>query len=283
MSHQINEQIAGKLEEAAVLLSKQGANPFRVGAYRRAAQTLRRLQDPVSAVLAAEGLEGLERLPGISERFARAIREMVHLGYLPMLKRLRGEADPTRLLESIPGIGPTLAARLHEEMGIGTLKDLEAAAHDGRLEEIAGFGQKRLAGIRDVLAHRLSRVRPPVTSSRDLPAVVELLDVDREYREAAAEGRLPKITPRRLNPERRQWLPILHATRGDRHYTVLFSNTARAHRLAKTDDWVVIYCDHGATDRQWTIVTGTTGSLLGRRIVRGREDECAHHYSVVAA
>jgi putative hydrolase len=283
VNRQINDEIAGKLDEAATLLENQRANPFRVRAYHRAAETLRRLREPVSAILAAEGLDGLERLPGIGDRFARAIRDVVHLGHLPMLERLRGEADPIRLFESIPGIGPRLAARLHDEMGLGTLEDLEAAAHDGRLEEIAGFGQKRLSGIRDVLAHRLSRVRPPATGSREVPPVEELLDLDREYREAAAAGRLTKIAPRRFNPEGREWLPILHASRGDRHYTVLFSNTARAHSLGKTGDWVVIYCDHGAADRQWTVVTGAGGPLEGRRIVRGREQECARHYGVVAA
>lgn len=283
MNRQINDEIAGKLDEAAALLANQGANPFRVRAYHRAAETLRRLREPVSAILAAEGLEGLERLPGIGDRFARAIRDVVRLGHFPMLERLRGEADPIRLFESIPGIGPRLAARLHDEMGLGTLEDLEAAAHDGRLEEIAGFGQKRLTGIRDVLAHRLSRVRPPSTASQEVPPVEELLDLDREYREAAAAGRLPKIAPRRFNPEGREWLPILHATRGDRHYTVLFSNTARAHSLGKTGDWVVIYGDHGTTDRQWTVVTGAGGPLQGRRIVRGREQECARYYGMVAA
>jgi putative hydrolase len=283
VSERLNEDIASKLEEAAGLLSDHGANPFRVRAYRQAAQTLRRLQDPASAILAAEGVEGLERLPGIGERFARAIRDMVRLGYLPMLERLRGEADPVRLLESVPGIGPRLAERLHEELGIGTLEELETAAHDGRVDEIAGFGQKRLAGVRAVLAHRLARVRPTPAPARELPDVAELLDVDREYREAVAADRLPKIAPRRFNPEGRRWLPILHTSRAGRHYTVLFSNTARAHRLRKTHDWVVIYSDHGAVDGLWTVVTGGGGLVGGRRIVRGREEECARHYSVVAA
>lgn len=282
MSLPLNYEFAGKLEEAADLLTEQGANPFRVRAYRRAAQTLRRLREPVTAILAAEGVEGLERLPGIGVRFARAIREAVRLGYFPMLERLRGESDPVRLLESVPGIGPRLGARLHEEMGLSTLEDLEAAAHDGRLEEIAGFGRKRLAGIRDVLAHRLARVRPAPTREGRQPAVAELLDVDREYRESAAAGLLPTITPRRFNPEGRQWLPILHTTRGRRHCTALFSNTARAHRFKKTDDWVVIYRDHAAADGQWTVITSTSGRLYGRRVVRGREEECTRHYGIAA-
>jgi hypothetical protein len=284
VSERANDAVAARLEEAAALLSEQGANPFRVRAYRQAASTLRRLQIPVSSILSAEGIEGLEALPGIGESLARAVRDIVRLGYFPMLERLRGDADPIRLLTSVPGIGPRLAARLHDELGLETLEDLEAAAHDGRLQDVAGFGEKRLQGIRDVLAYRLGRLRNPAAPRPgEQPPVAELLDIDREYREAAAEGRLPAIAPRRFNPERRPWLPILHATRDDRHYTALFSNTARAHRLGRTGDWVVVYRDGGASDGQWTVVTATSGTLAGRRVVRGREDECARHYGLAAA
>jgi DNA polymerase (family 10) len=282
VSLSLNNEIAGRLEEAAALLDQQGANPFRVRAYHRAAETLRRLKEPVTAILAVEGVDGLERLPAIGVRFACAIRDMVYLGYLPLLERLRGESDPVRLLQSVPGIGPRLAARLHEELGLSTLEDLEAAAHDGRLESIAGFGRKRLAGVRDVLAHRLERVRPSPTREGPQPGVGELLDIDREYRESAAAGLLPTIAPRRFNPGALRWLPILHTSRRERHYTALFSNTARAHRLKKTDDWVVIYRDHDVGDGQWTVVTGTHGALAGRRVVRGREDECTRHYGLAA-
>jgi putative hydrolase len=55
----------------------------------------------------------------------------------------------------------------------------------------------------------------------------------------------------------------------------LFSNTARAHQFGRTDDWVVIASDSRDGDGQWTVVTARTGSLQGRRVVRGREDECA--------
>ncbi|HUL72841.1 MAG TPA: helix-hairpin-helix domain-containing protein [Vicinamibacterales bacterium] len=278
-----NELVAGKLDQAAELLAEQGANVFRVRAYRRAAHTLRQLTDPVSALLDFEGLPGLERLPGVGEGLARAIRDIVRLGYFPMLERLRGEADPIRRLSSVPGIGPRLAERLHEELGLETLEDLEAAAHDGRLEDIAGFGAKRLDAIRDVLAHRLARVRPLPPDAVPPPPVAELLDVDREYREAASARRLTMIAPRRFNPAHEAWLPILHTSRGDHHYTALFSNTARAHRLQRTHDWVVLYCDRGTGGGQWTVVTASHGTLAGRRVVRGREDECAHYYGLAAA
>lgn len=283
MTEPLNAMVAARLDEAAALLEEQGANPFRVRAYRQAASTIRDLAVPVSQLVAAQGLDGLERLPGIGQGLARAVGDIVRLGYFPMLERLRGESDPVRLLASVPGIGRRLATRLHEELSLETLQDLEAAAHDGRLRDLAGFGPKRLSGIRDILAHRLARARRPDAGTQAVPPVAELLDLDREYREGAAAGRLPTIAPRRFNPARRRWLPILHTSRADRHYTVLFSNTAQAHRAAKTRDWVVIYRDHGAIDGQWTVVTGAGGPLRGRRIVRGRETECARHYDIAAA
>jgi putative hydrolase len=99
-----------------------------------------------------------------------------------------------------------------------------------------------------------------------------LLDVDREYREKA--DRLPRIAPRRFNPTGERWLPVLHTERGDWHFTALYSNTALAHRLGRTRDWVVVYfhADH-EPEGQRTVVTETRGPFIGRRVVRGGEAE----------
>ncbi len=270
MTTPLNADIAGRLDEVASLLDAQGAGAYRVRAYRRAAETLRRLDTPVSDVLEARGVEGLQELPGIGESIARAIRDLLARGRLAMLDRLRGEGDPVKVLASVPGIGRGLADRLHHDFGIETLEDLEAAAHDGRLERLAGIGPKRLSGIRDSLAHRLARIRTRRTSPGTArPTPEELLDVDREYREKTAAGSLVTIAPRRFNPNRTAWLPILHTERRGRHYTALFSNTARAHRLGKTNDWVVLYWDHGGDSGQCTIITAERGPERGRRIIRG--------------
>jgi len=230
------------------------------------------MPEAVDDVLRTRGLEGPRELPRVGDTIARAIRELLVHGRLPMLDRLRGDVDPVPLLASVPGIGRTLAHRLHDELGLETLADLEAAAHDGRLETLEGFGAKRLAGIRDSLAHRLGRIRTPA-APETVPPVSELLDVDREYRAKAAGGELRLIAPRRFNPSGEAWLPVLHTRRGPRRYTALFSNTARAHRTGHTRDWVVLYSDGGAGEHQHTVVTATRGPLAGRRVVAGREDE----------
>ncbi len=278
-SEKLNLRIARRLEEIAQLLNTQKDNPFRVQAYLKAAETLRQLRPSVAEVLEREGEEGLRKLPGIGKNLARSIATVVRTGQLPMLHRLRGESDSELLLASVPGVGKVLAARFHHDLGIDTLEQLEAAAHDGRLREIAGLGDKRIAGIIDSLAARLERVpRTRKVPKASEPPIEEILDVDREYRNQAAAGHLPLIAPRRFNPNRKAWLPILHTERGNRHYTALFSNTARAHALKRTRDWVVLYYDGRDGEGQCTVITTNRGPLAGKRIVRAREDECTSYY-----
>ena len=277
-----NLSIARRLDEVAQILTQQGANPYRVQAYQNAAVNLRRLARSVDEILEKEGEPGLRKISGIGESLARAIATLILTGRLPMLVRLRGESGSGVLLISVPGIGKVLAGRLQDELDIHTLEQLEAAAHDGRLKDLMGLGEKRIAGIMDSLASRLGRIQlRPTSGKHEEPPVAEIFDVDREYREQAAAGRLLTIAPRRFNPNREAWLPILHTRRGQRHYSAFFSNTAHAHEMKKTKDWVVIYYDGHDGERQCTVITSQRGSLEGKRIVRGREDECAAYYKKI--
>jgi hypothetical protein len=282
----LNAHVATLLDETARLLEEQHANAFRVQAYRNAADTVRSLERGVDDVLDAEGLAGLDRLPGIGQTLARVIDQIVTTGRFPMLDRLRGGTNVVVQLASIPGIGVKIAQRLRDDHGIATLEQLELAAHDGTLADVAGFGPKRIAAIQDVLETRLGRrsrrasSEPSVMTRPPEPSVGELLDIDREYREGDEKGTLPRIAPRRFNPTHAKWLPILHATRDGTHYTALYSNTARAHERGTTHDWVVVYFEMHGVEGQRTIVTARSGLLDGRRIVRGRELECARHYGV---
>jgi hypothetical protein len=282
-----NSQCADRLREAADLLDAQGANPFRVGAYRRAAETVRDLPEDLAHLIDREGLEGLEALPGIGRGIASALLEMNRTGRWMQLERLRGSADPTQLFTAVPGLGHRLAERIHDELHIDTLEALEMAAHDGRLETVPGVGPRRAAAIRASLQTMLSRGRarraPGATGLGTRlepgPSVATLLDVDREYRLKADDDTLPTIAPKRFNPTGDAWLPVLHTQRDGWHFTALFSNTAQAHQLNRTRDWVVIYYyDDEHAEGQHTVVTETHGPLTGRRVVRGREAECRTHY-----
>jgi hypothetical protein len=282
-----NGFVAARLDEAAELLSQQGANEFRVRAYRRAAETLRAMTPPVAVVLDEQGLHGLMKLPGIGDSLARAIEHIVATGQLPLLERLRTDSAPARVFTTVADIGPKLAQRIHEELGIESLAELEAASWDGRLARVPGMGQKRIRAVRESLAGRFRRPRSDAAaktaSSIVQPSVGELLDVDEEYRRLAERDRLVRVAPRRFNPAGRAWLPILHTKRGERRYTAMFSNTGRAHELGATHDWVVIYNAAKASGGQWTVITSTLGRLKGRRVVRGREAECATWYESGAA
>lgn len=272
---QLNEHAAEIFRECAAILKQQAANPFRVNAYLRAANVLDALQDDVRELLEREGTAGLVKLPGIGKGLAAAIDEIARSGRLSQLDRLRGEASPETLFQTLPGVGPKLAEDIHEILHVDTLEALEAAAHDGSLLEVPGVGERRAAAIRAGLAAVLGRGQPRREAHGAAPAVPLLLAIDATYRSKAAAGELPKIAPKRFNPDGKAWLPILHAERQGWHFTALFSNTARAHDLGKTDDWVVIYFyDDDHREGQCTVVTETHGPMQGERVVRGREAEC---------
>ena len=263
------------LRDCAELLRQQNANPFRVNAYIRAAETLEALPEDARNILRDQGIDGLVALPAIGRGLAAAIVDIANTGRLSQLDRLRGSISPEKLFQSVPGVGPSLAHEIHDSLGVETLEALEIAAHDGRLDDVEGIGPRRAAAVRSGLASILGRATAGRRALVKMPSVELLLDVDREYRDKAAAGKLPKIAPRRFNPSGIAWLPILHADRPGWHFTALFSNTARAHELNRTNDWVVLYFyDGDHREGQCTVVTETRGALAGQRVARGRESEC---------
>ena len=283
-SERTNAEIAAGLDEVGTLLAAQDAHPARVAAYRHAADLVRQLPEPLApeAAAARRAHTGVQ-LPGIGPALGRAVAELAATGRLGLLQRLRGHDDGADRLSTVPGIGPALAHRVHETLGVATLEELEEAARTGRLERVPGFGERRvrmvLADLQTRLHARLARPAPVGAE----PPVAEMLAVDREYRERAAAGTLVKIAPHRNNPAHEAWLPVMHVQRGAREYTVMYSNTARAHALGTTGDWVVLYVDEDHHERQATVVTATRGPLAGRRIVRGREAECEAFYAGAAS
>jgi len=289
-----NEEIADLLDRVAALLEAQDASSYRINAYRRAARRVARAEASISEMALREDAGRLEDLPDIGKSIGGAIREFVRSGRLGLLERLEGQVSPEDLFTTVPGIGDELAKRIHAKLHIETLEELELAAHDGRLEAVPGLGIRRVEAIRNSLAailasssrrwaRRIHHLAPdPKTPSHPsdppVPPVATLLAVDEEYRGKAKNGLLRTIAPRRFNPERRAWLPILHTDREGYHFHAMFSNTARAHELGKTDDWVVIFFERDGIEGQSTIVTEQHGLLTGRRVVRGREPDCREHY-----
>jgi DNA polymerase (family X) len=275
-----NHEAARIFRELASLLRLQDGNPFRINAYIRAASTLESLEGDARDILREQGIDGLTRLPTIGSGLASSIEEIARTGRLSQLDRLRGSADPDRLFRSVPGVGEVLSRRIHDALHVDTLEALELAAHDGRLASVPGIGARRVEAIKAAIASMLGRAGGPRPYRREAPPVQLLLDVDAEYRDKASRNALPKLAPKRFNPQGEAWLPVLHAARPPWHFTALYSNTARAHELGRTHDWVVVYFyDDDHREGQCTIVTESHGEQRGRRVVRGRERECGDAYA----
>ncbi len=142
MSRMNNATIAVQFEELADLLEIQGANPFRVRAYRNAARTLEALSESAADILADES-RSLTDLEGIGDDLAEKIAVLVTTGKLPQLEDLRAEV-PVGVLDimRLPGLGPKKAAVLWKELGIDGLGPLKAAAERGEIQKLKGFAKK---------------------------------------------------------------------------------------------------------------------------------------------
>ena len=142
-----NADIAADFDELADLLEIEGANPFRIRAYRNAARTLRDLPTDVAAML--DQGEDLTELPGIGKDLAAKIKEIVETGTAAMLEEHR-KTVPATLTEllKIPGIGPKRVKALYHHLGIRTLDQLQKAVEEGRVKGLKGFGEKSERYIR---------------------------------------------------------------------------------------------------------------------------------------
>jgi DNA polymerase (family 10) len=148
-----NADIASLFDEVANLLEIQGANPFRIRAYRNAARTLAELGWDIRGRLLAG--EPLPKLPGIGDDLTAKIHEIVTTGHLNLLDRLHREFPPavTELLK-IPGLGPKRVKTLYHDLDVQTVEQLYRAARDGRIHALPGFGEKtELNILQSVEAH----------------------------------------------------------------------------------------------------------------------------------
>jgi DNA polymerase (family 10) len=145
-----NADIAAIFEEIADLLEIEGANPFRIRAYRNAARTIGDLSTEVSALL--EKKEDLTELPGVGRDLARKIEEIVTTNHCTLLDRLRTELPPavTKLLK-VQGLGPKRVRHLYHDLDVQTVEQLYNAARDGRIRELPSFGEKTELNILQAL------------------------------------------------------------------------------------------------------------------------------------
>jgi histidinol phosphatase-like PHP family hydrolase len=146
-----NLAIARVLTEIGDLLEIKGDNPFKIRAYRNAADTVTHETRRVAGLSAAERLA----LPGIGKDLAVKIGELVENGAITFHQQLLQEFPPTVLdLLHLQGVGPKTVARLHGELGVTSLEELEQAGLDGRIRRLTGMGPKKESQILKALEQR---------------------------------------------------------------------------------------------------------------------------------
>jgi histidinol phosphatase-like PHP family hydrolase len=146
-----NRAIARILNEIADLLEIKDENPFKIRAYRTAAETITDEAEPIAALSPQARLA----LPGIGKDLAAKIGELVQTGAIAYHRQLLQEFPPAILdLLRLQGVGPKTVARLYREIGVGSLEELERAAHDGRIRRMKGMGPKKETLILKALEQR---------------------------------------------------------------------------------------------------------------------------------
>ena len=134
-----NQEIAEVFYQIADLLEIKGELPFKIRAYRRAAQRIETLEMDIEDVYRQGKLMDI---PGIGEGIAKKIKELIETGKLEYLERLKKEI-PEELIKlmEIPGVGPKKALVLYKKLGITTVDQLREACEKGRLRSLEGFGE----------------------------------------------------------------------------------------------------------------------------------------------
>jgi len=191
-----NPSLARALAEVADLLQIEGANPFRIRAYRNAVRTLEVQTVPIARWV-EEGRE-LTALPGIGKEMARHLEELVETGSLAFRDELAARVPPGLIdLMRLPGVGPKRARTLWQEFGVTSPEELESAAQERRVRGLPGFGvrteEKILAGVAEWRRHA-ERMRLD-QAERHVEALLAFL---REAAAPPAKGRRKARRPPRV-------------------------------------------------------------------------------------
>ena len=186
-----NVEIARAFEEMADLLELRSANPFRVRAYRNAAQTVGNRALDLAALV--RGGKPLPRMPGIGKDLSGKIADIARTGSTPLLARLR-ESAPAGASEllGVPGLGPRRVQLLARRLGIDSVEALARAAAAGRVRVLPGFGAKSEAALLEAARAQLSKARrfPRAQARAQAEALLGSLREARGVRAALVAGSL---------------------------------------------------------------------------------------------
>ena len=179
-----NREIARRFTRIGDILEIQGENPFKVRAYRRAAEAIDALAEPLSEI---EARGALDRIPGFGEAIAQKTRDFLRTGTTKLYEQIK-DAVPEGVLQmaAIPGIGPKTVKTLWEALGVTTVEELEAAARAGRVRALPGFGPGKEKNL-------LAAIERSRRLSERLPLYVALPYAQSLQRELAARPEVGRI------------------------------------------------------------------------------------------
>jgi DNA polymerase (family 10) len=148
-----NEAIARKFHRLAALMEIRGDDPFRLRSYRNAAEAIEVWPTPLKEIADAEGIAGLQTIPGVGKAIAGKVIELIERGTFDAWERLVAETPETILdLIELPGIGPKTAALLHKKYNVSSRDELKRFVAEGGLEIVDGIGPKTAERIKEALA-----------------------------------------------------------------------------------------------------------------------------------
>jgi len=148
-----NEAIARRFHRLAALMEIRGDDPFRLRSYRNAAEAIEVWPTPLKEIADAEGVAGLQTIPGVGKAIAGKVIELLERGSFDAWDRLTAETPETILdLLEIQGIGPKTAALLHQKFKVSSLDELKKFVDGGGLDLVDGIGPKTAEKIKETLA-----------------------------------------------------------------------------------------------------------------------------------
>jgi len=145
----LNKVLAKKFDELANALDFLGENPFKIRAYQKVARVLEEYPEDIVEIYKTQGIEGLEKIPGIGEGIAKKIAQFIETGTFEKYEEVMKQVPKDILvLMEVPGIGPRTLKQIYERFKITTMEEFIKILDDPRLLTLPGMGQKKIENMK---------------------------------------------------------------------------------------------------------------------------------------
>jgi|YelNatPaOPRAMG01_1025707.scaffolds.fasta_scaffold12835_4 DNA polymerase (family 10) len=172
----VNKTLAEMFSKMANALEFLGENPFKIGAYRKAAKVLEDYPEDIEEVFKRGGTEALMRIPGIGERIAKKVAEYLQTGKMRKYEEVLSQVPEALLdLMEVQGIGPKTLKLAYDRLGVRTPEDFKRVLENGSLERLPGMGPKKVENIKKGL-ELYERMSERVPLGLAYPLVKEIID-----------------------------------------------------------------------------------------------------------